>query len=180
MAKTIALIIAHTGFQHVEYGVTKKILTSEGYTVITASNKPGMATAGVAAITAKVDVPLSKLKLDEMDGLFIIGGPGCLDNLDTPEMYEIVRRFHEMDKPMGAICIAPRILAHADILTGLRATGWDEDHQLAAMFKEHGVNYVRESCVVDKNIVTATDPQAAQEFAENIITLFETQVYDRF
>jgi protease I len=178
MAKTIALIIAHTGFQHIEYGVTKKILTSEGYTVLTVSNRPGVATAGLAAITAKIDLPLNKLKLDTIDGLFIIGGPGCLDNLDTPEMYEILRRFHEMDKPMGAICVAPRILARAEILTGLRATGWDEDHQLATLFKEYGVNYVRETCVVDKNIITATDPQAAQEFAENIITVFETQAYD--
>ena len=178
MSKTIALVIANTGFQHVEYGVTKKILLSEGYTVLTVSNKPGNATAGLPAITAKVDLPLNKLKLDTTDGLFIIGGPGCLENLDTPETYEILRRFHEMDKPMGAICVAPRILANAGILTGLRATGWDEDHQLAAIFKEHGVNYVRETCVVDKQVITATDPQAAQEFAENIIALFETQAYD--
>jgi protease I len=178
MTKTIALVIAHTGFQPIEYGVTKKILESEGYSVLTVSNKPGTATSSIAAVSAKVDVPLAKLKLDTIDGLFLIGGSGTLENLDTPEMHEMLRRFHEMEKPMGAICIAPRILARADILTGVRATGWDEDHQLAGIFKKHGVNYVRETCVVDHNIITATNPKAAQEFAENIITVFENQAYD--
>jgi protease I len=178
MAKTIALVIAHTGFQPVEYAVTKKILTSEGYTVLTVSNKPGTATASIPAITTKIDLPLNTLQINSFDGLFIIGGPGCLENLDTPEMHEIVRQFHEAEKPLGAICIAPRILAHANVLTGLRATGWDSDHQLATLFKEYGINYVRETCVVDGNIITATDPQATQEFAENIITLFETSNYN--
>ncbi len=178
MAKTIALIIAHNGFQPIEYGVTKKILNAEGYSVLTVSNKPGTATSTIAAVSAKVDVPLSKLKLDTIDGLFLIGGSGCLENLDTPEMHEILRRFHETEKPLGAICIATRILARADILTGMRATGWDEDHELGAIFKEHGVNYIRETCVVDHTIITATDPKAAQEFAENIITLFENATYD--
>jgi protease I len=178
MAKTIALVIAHTGFQPIEYGVTKKILNSEGYSVLTVSNKPGIATSSIAAVSANVDVPLSKLELETIDGLFLIGGSGCLENLDTPEMHEILRRFHEMNKPMGAICVAPRILARAEILTCMRATGWDEDHELGAIFKEYGVNYVHETCVVDHNIVTATDPKAAQEFAENIITLFENQTYD--
>ena len=178
MAKTIALVIAHTGFQPVEYAVTKKILIAEGYTVLTVSNKPGIATSTVAAITTKVDFPLDRLKIEDIDGLFIIGGSGCLENLDTPAVHELLRRFYETEKPMGAICVAPRILARAEILTGLRATGWDEDHELSAIFKEFGVNYVHETCVVDRTIVTATDPQAAQEFAENIIALFENRTYD--
>ncbi len=178
MTKTIALVIAHTGFQPIEYGVTKKILLAEGYTVLTVSNKPGTATSTIAAVSTKVDTTLDKLKFDEIDGLFVIGGSGCLENLDTPATHELLHRFYETEKLMGAICIAPRILARAEILTGLRATGWDEDHELGAIFKEHGVNYVHETCVIDKNIVTATDPKAAQEFAENIIALFENQTYD--
>jgi protease I len=178
MSKTIALIIASNGFQPVEYAVTKKILAAEGYSVLTVSDRAGTATASVTAITTKVDAPLSALQLNDIDGLFIIGGPGCLEHLDTLEMHEIVQRFHETEKPLGAICIAPRILAHAGILTGLRATGWNEDNQLAALFKEYGINYIRETCVVDHNVVTATDPQAAQEFAENIIALFESSNYD--
>lgn len=178
MGKNIALVIAHEGFQPIEYGVTKKILASEGYSVLTVSDKPGIATAALKGVTTTVDVPLSALKLEPLDGLFIIGGPGCLEHLDTPVMHEVVRRIFEAEKPVGAICLGTRILARAGILTGLRATGWDGDQQLGALYKEHGVNYVRESCVVDKNVVTATDPQAAQEFAEQIIVLFETEAYD--
>jgi len=180
MAKTIALVIAHAGFQPIEYGVTKKILESEGYSVLTVSNKPGIATSAISAVTTKVDVPLDKLKIETIDGLFVIGGSGCLENLDTAAMHELLRRFFETEKPMGAICVAPRILANADVLTGLRATGWDDDHQLVHIFKEHGINDVRETCVVDGHMVTATDPQAAQEFAENIIACLKHRPTMRF
>jgi protease I len=179
MAKTVALMIASVGFQPMEYGVTKKILENNGYTVLTTSNAAGTAQSSVSGIVAAVDLPVQQLELDTIDGIFLIGGPGCLEHLDTLEIHDIIKSFYERGKPLGAICIAPRIFANAGILTGKRATGWDGDNQLAQFFKERGVNYVRESCVVDDTIITATDPQATQEFAENIITVFETSVYDQ-
>jgi putative intracellular protease/amidase len=82
---------------------------------------------------------------------------------------------HELGKPIGGICLGVRVLAHAGVLTGKRATGWNGDNALPEIFKEYGVNYVKEPCVVDDDIVTAIDPSAALEFAENIITIFETR-----
>lgn len=41
--RKILMIIAHEGFQQVEYGIPKKTFEQAGFTVVTASNKPGMA-----------------------------------------------------------------------------------------------------------------------------------------
>ena len=110
-----------------------------------------------------------------IDGLFIIGGKGTMDHLDNEYTHELLQKMHEEGKPIGGICLGARVVAHAGVLTGKRATGWNGDNALGEIFKEYGVNYVKEPCVVDDDIVTAIDPTAALEFAENIITLFETK-----
>jgi putative intracellular protease/amidase len=38
--------------------------------------------------------------------------------------------------------------------------------------------YIQEPCVVDENIITATDPNTVREFAENIIAMIENKQYD--
>ena len=43
--RKILMIIAHEGFQQVEYGIPKKTFEQAGFAVVTASNKPGIATA---------------------------------------------------------------------------------------------------------------------------------------
>ena len=74
-----------------------------------------------------------------------------------------------LKKSYGSICIASRILAKAGVLGNKKATGWDGDDKLSAIFTNHAVTYVKETCVVDGNVVTATDPAAAKEFGENIL-----------
>ena len=178
MEKTIALVIAHEGFQPIEYGVPKKILEKKGYTVITVSNKAGKAQTE-QGVQVGVDMIIDDVDIDAIDGLFFVGGPGALQHLDTPESEELIIKMNETGKPLGAICISTRILAKAGVLTGKRAAGWDGDNKLANIFDEHGVIYIKEPCVVDDTIVTAVDPSAAHEFAENIVTLFENQQYDQ-
>ena len=74
-----------------------------------------------------------------------------------------------LKKPYGAICISSRILAAAGVLSGKKATGWDDDNKLAHIFKKHNVEYIKESIVIDENVVTAIGPSAAQEFAQGIL-----------
>lgn len=177
MSKKIALVIAHEGYQPIEYGVTKKTLADEGYSVITVSNQDGFARAEDNSKT-EVMHTLQTLDLDDIAGLFFIGGPGALEHLDTQDSYDLIRDFSETHKPLGAICIATRILAHSGVLAGKRATGWDGDEELTGIYQEYGVNYIKEPCVVDDNIITASGPNVAREFAENIVTALEMDNYD--
>lgn len=169
MAKVL-LIIANEGYQHIEYGIPKKILTEAGIKVETASDKavPAIAKDGS---TTTVDVTLDKVDPDLYDGIFFIGGPGALEHLDNEWSYRIIRHAAQNDIPLGAICISTRILAKAGIMTDHKATGWNGDDKLDELYKEYDVEYIKKNVVVDKNIITATNPDSAQEFGEQIVAL---------
>ena len=72
-------------------------------------------------------------------------------------------------KLWGAICISPRILAHANLLDHRNVTGWDDDHKLVNIFKNAGANYINTSVVIDHNLITANGPKAAKEFGTAIV-----------
>lgn len=172
ITKKVLLVIASHGYQPVEYAVPKNLLEQAGLTVDTASDTLGTATAKDNSTTT-VDILVKDAHLDDYDGLFLIGGPGALDLLDNDTSYELITKFAKAKKPLGAICVSTRILAHAGILKNKQATGWDGDNELAGIYKEYGVHYVPKDVVVDGNIITATGPNAAREFAEYIITLLQ-------
>lgn len=166
--KKVVLLIAHEGYQQVEYGVTHEILASENIHVITASNQSGTAIAKDLSSTV-VDLTVEQINAMHIDGLFIIGGPGALDCLDTHAVHTLLQQMMALKKPYGAICIAPRILVNANVLAGKKATGWDEDNNLAKIFASHDVVYEHHPVVIDGNVVTAIGPEAAQAFAQAIL-----------
>ena len=170
----VALVIASKGYQQVEYGIPKKMLEEMGFTVITVSDKAEVATAKDGS-TTKVNLLLNDVNLKDLIGIFFIGGPGALEHLDNQTSYTLIQQAAEINLPFGAICISTRILAKAGVLKGKQATGWNEDGLLNQIYKEHGVLYIPNNVVSDDNIVTATGPQAAQEFAEEIITVLQDQ-----
>ncbi len=169
MKKNVVLLVAHEGYQQIEYGVTREILASTtNVTVLTASDEAGTAIAKDSS-SSVVDLTVEQIKPTEIDGLFLIGGPGALQCLDTPQVHTLLEQLMALQKPYGAICISSRILAAAGVLGGKKATGWNEDHKLEGIYKKHGVTYVKEPVVIDGNVVTATGPEAAQSFAQAIL-----------
>ena len=170
--RTVVLIVASDGYQPVEYGQTKKVLEDGGMSVRTASDKPDMAVAGDKT-TTKVDMTINNIMVNEIDGVFWIGGPGAMDHLDNATNYTLAKKVANADKLFGAICIAPRILAQAGVLTGKKATGWNDDNELENVFKQYGVIYEPKPVVVDGNIVTATGPSSAQAFGKAILDLLK-------
>lgn len=166
----ILFVIAHEGYQPIEYGQPKKILQDAGFQVITASNKPGTATDSDGKIT-QVDLTLDDVHVSDYDGIFFIGGPGCLENLDNEASYRIIKQTAEKHKPLGAICAATRILAKAGALTRHRATGWNGDNELEEIYATYEVKYLPEPVVVEENIITAVGPSAAKTFGQEILAL---------
>lgn len=68
--------------------------------------------------------PLNELKVTDFDGLLLPGGFGAAKNLCTfafhgsnakvlPELEQLLHGFHAKKKPIGAVCIAPAIVALA-------------------------------------------------------------------
>jgi len=138
--------------------------------VTTASIREGFAdsTSYEGGGSQKIDLVLSEIKVDNYDGIFLIGGRGALDDLDNETVYGIIKEAKEKDKLFGAICISPRILVKTGVLFGKRATGWNGDGDLENIFKNSSTEYVCEPVVVDGRIITAEGPGAAKEFGETI------------
>ena len=170
MIYTVALVVASHDYQPVEYSVPKKILEHSGITVLTVSDKPGTAVAKDGS-TTPVDITLDKITLTDFDALFFIGGPGAMEHLDNQTSYTLIQQTAEAKKPFGAICASTRILAKSGVIQGKRVTGWDSDNLLSDILKDAQALYIKKDVVVDGNIITATGPNAAQEFGAQILRI---------
>ncbi len=188
--KTIILIIASEGYQPLEYGLTRKVLEEAGLKVVVASDKsqafarPSSSHARTcidphctseaekqeAYKSVSVDVLLSQVNPELYDGAFIIGGPGAMEFLDNKVTYSIMQKIAQDGKPYGAICIAPRILAHAGLLKGKKATGWNGDKKLATVFKDSAL-LINKPVVTDGKLITADGPNAAVSFGKAIVAV---------
>lgn len=168
----ILLLIAHHGFQPLEYGDTKEELEKASLEVITGSEKKGIAVSAGNFLQTQVDVAISDIKIEDYDGLYLIGGPGALECLDNEKVYDLLKQWQKTNKPFGAICISTRILAKAGMLQGKTATGWNGDNELPKILQKYGATYSMNDVCRDGNIITAAGPMAAHEFGKKIVENF--------
>ena len=188
--KKIVIVIAFRDFRDEEYFVPREILTEAGAEIKTASNKTGKA-IGTDGGEVDVDLSVSEVNpaefadlqgksshdsiqsISSFDAVVFIGGPGCLDNLDNENSYNLAKEAISENKALAAICVSPVILAKAGVLKGKNATVWSSplDKSAINILKENGANYQAESVVVDGKIITANGPSAAEEFAQKIIEI---------
>lgn len=170
--KKVVLVIASEAFQPIEYGVTKDVLEEAGVTVITASDRAGGAVATDNSVTP-VDITVDQIKVSDYDGIFLIGGNGASEKLDTGTVYKIIDQAARRPMPYGAICIATRILAKADAMIGKQATGWNGDNALLAIYNAHDVKLIDKDVVIYGLLVTAVGPHSAEAFGKAIIRTLE-------
>lgn len=172
--KQIVLVVASDGYQPLEYEKPKKLLEAAGIGVVTASDTAGAAFAAHDNSETPVNLLIDEVDPKQYDGLFFIGGPGALEYLDNESSYDLLRRWRESDKPYGSICISTRILAKAGVLKNKRATGWNNDGKLPGILLEGDAEFIEEHVVVDGQLITASGPEVAEEFGEEIIRLIDT------
>jgi len=115
-----------------------------------------------ARIARGAIVPLADIQADDYDALFFPGGFGAAKNLTSfafdgadcsiePQVERVVQAFHAAGKPIGAVCIAPAVIARALGSYSPKLTiGNDPDTAgaLQALGAEHHVRPVTD-CLVD-------------------------------
>jgi len=172
--KKIVMVVAFKNFRDEEYFVPKEILEGAGAEIKTASNKEGMA-IGADGGQVSIDYLISNVDMNNFDAMVFIGGPGCLENLDNENSYNLAKETAAKNKLLAAICVSPAILAKAGVLKGKRATVWSGpmDKLAIKILEENGAIYTPESVVVDGKIITANGPDAAKKFAEALIKIFK-------
>lgn len=169
MPKTL-LILAQQDFQDHEYAGTRKGLESAGYEVKIASSEAGPC-VGKFGDKAEADISLKDVDVAEFEKIAFIGGPGACAFINDPEAQRIAKEAIEQGKKLGAICIAPTILANAGVLQGKNATVWNGDGQQSSVLESAGASFTGEDVTVDGDIVTANGPPAAERFGEVFASL---------
>ena len=164
------VIIAVQGYQDVELAGTLKGLGDKGYSVTIGSSAPGTCTGKFGGKT-KADISLKEAKISDYDRIAFIGGPGAEAYARNPEALRIAHDAAAASLPLGAICIAPLILAKAHVLDGKRATVWDSGGEQKAILEEYGASYTGETVTCDGLIVTGNGPEAAEEFGRTLVAL---------
>lgn len=171
--KKIAMIISPKGFQDREFSIPYKSFCEENILVDVYSTIKGIA-QGSAGSRVKIEKDLSELKVDDYDSIVFVGGPGTIIVRDDSRSIQIAQQAFNKDKIVAAICWSPTILAKAGILSQIKATVWngmDKEYNMltSKYLEEKNAIYTGKETTVDKNIITANGPMAAEEFAKAII-----------
>lgn len=169
----IAMIIAFKNFRDEEYFIPKEVFEKAGATVTTVSTAIGTA-IGVQGGEAESTETVEDLDVGQYDALVFVGGAGAHKFIENSDVHRIAQEAAKADKVLGAICIAPAILARAGVLFGKKATVWSSsmDKSAVNILKEEGALYREEPVVVDGKLVTARGPEVAKEFGETVLKVF--------
>lgn len=170
MKRTALLIIAQKGFQDVELQGTRDGLIAAGFQVVLSSTEVGECT-GKFGGQENAELTLAEVDVADYDRIGFIGGPGAANLWQNADAKRIAQDTVEAGKPLGAICIAPKILAAAEVLTGKKATVWNEDGDQAGFMALHDIEFTGEPVTVDGKIVTGNGPGAAVEFGRVFASL---------
>jgi len=172
--KKIAMIIAFREFRDEEYFIPKQVLGAAGAEITTCSSSLGKA-IGKLGGEIEINILIKDLKVADYDAVLFIGGPGAANYISNSACHRIARQAVEADRVLGAICIAPAILAKAGVLDGKKATVWSSvmDKSAVKILEENGAIFQKDSVVVDGKIVTGNGPGAAKEFGEKIVEILQ-------
>ena len=164
------IIIAQKDYQDKELQGTRDGLIAGGFDIIIASSEAAKC-QGKLGGSETAAVAMRDVNVNDYDRIAFIGGPGAHALSSDPEALRIAHEAVRADIPLGAICIAPLILAKAKVLEGRQATVWDSGGEQQAMLEQYEAIYTGDSVTVDGKIVTANGPAAADEFGKTLAAL---------
>lgn len=165
--KKVLMVIAPKDFRDEEYQKPRIVLENAGAQITVVSKGVKIAT-GTLGATVNIDKDLSEVNVADYDAIIFVGGVGASIYFNDQTAFSLAQQAVQQGKVVGAICIAPSILANAGILQGKNATCFSSE---AGNLQVKGANYTGQSVTIDGNIVTANGPGAAEEFGKKITEL---------
>lgn len=170
MIKKILMLVASTKFRDCEFIVPKAFFEQSGAIVHVASTT--LIATGRFGFSVNADILIENVDANTYDGIFFVGGGGSAEYLDHLVAKEVFLQFLQLNKPIAAICAAPRNFLKWGILKNKRCTGFDADGVFTSMAEEHGaIGLPEENVVVDGLILTANGPEASEACSIEYIKL---------
>ena len=170
--KKIAMLIEQD-FEDVEVTEPLKIFRDAGIQVTIVGNQEGEEYTGKQkkAIIRSDSTP-DKINVSDYDAIYIPGGYAP-DKMRLHEsMIDLVKKFHEAGKLIGAICHGPQLLISAGLVHGRRMTSWPS---VAVDLRNAGADWVDEAVARSGNIITSRKPADIPQFTAAVIAALERE-----
>jgi protease I len=165
----LLMVIAPERFRDEELFETRAVLESAGHSIEIASTRTGLC-PGSRGGAATADIMLADVKTAGYAGVIFVGGGGSKVLFDNKEALAIARDMNRERKVVGAICLAPVILANAGVLRGRKATVAGTE---AKTIMSQGATYTGPGVTVDGNIVTGNGPKSSRAFGQAVQSLLD-------
>ncbi len=166
MSKRTAVFLAE-GFEEIEALTVVDYLRRAELEVDMVSITDRLLVKGAHDIQVKADLLLEDLDPAAYELLLLPGGmPGAKHLRDRQELIELLKKHHQKNKLIAAICAAPIVLEKAGLTkthVGTSYPGFEKE----LSYRE----YLEEIVVVDGNLITSRGPAAAVYFALKLIEL---------
>jgi len=160
--KRAVFIIESLNFRDDELFATRRVLEAAQIQTVVASTRTGIVRGALGGM-AEAQILVSQLRVDDYDAIIFISGPG--EYVVNPVALEIARETVRKGKVLGAIGVAPTILASAGVLTGIRATAYLTEQ---GRLQQAGAYYTGLPVEREGLRITATGPTAAIQFGRTI------------
>jgi len=170
-AEKALVIIPPNNFNDMEFNAVVERLEEAGILVTIGCSSEENA-VGMYGKSVKPDALLGMVDPLAYDAVVFIGGGGTLVYFDDNVAQSIAVCAAGAGKVVAAICVAPVILARAGVLNGKAATVFP---MFTGELIEGGAEYTGENVTVDGKIITANGPDAAEEFANEILRALEVE-----
>ena len=120
--------------------------------------------------TFPVDLHLGRAQPADFHALLLPGGVINRDTLRTlPETVAFVKAFFDASKPVASICHEPWTVIEAGAARGRRLTSWPS---LKTDFRNAGATAVDEQAVVNRGLITSSQPDDIPAFNVAVIKAF--------
>lgn len=177
--KNILIAIPRNQFDEKELFVVRDHLKSEGARVVVLS-KSGQQATGTNKTRFQPDGTIIDWNKQEgirekYDAVLLTGGKGAAKSLwDDPILPQVLTDHYRAGKVIGAIGLSVIVLARASFLNARAACGPDNEVFLQEL-EACGVDHSEEALTCHEKILTARDGEAAQNFAEAVVTILKEE-----
>ena len=152
------------GFEEIEALATVDILRRCEFDVKMVNIDPTDISIGAHDIPVLTDSTFTDEEFNDIDAIILPGGlPGAQFLMECDPLCDLIKTAHAEGKLIAAICAAPMVLGHCQILKNKRVTCYPG---VESQLKD--AVYTGKKVEVDGNIVTGCGPAAAPEFAFEI------------
>lgn len=163
--KKILMVIASRGFRDEEYLQPRQLFDQEGASVTVASSSLDKAT-GMLGAEVQPDILLKDASAADYDAVVFVGGNGAREYWNNPLALALAKNANAAGKVLAAICIAPVILANANLVLAKKVAVFESEKM---KLRSKGATITGKPVERDGTLITANGPQAASQFARTIV-----------